>query len=324
MKRIIKLSESTFYRIFLNEDTRGKKAKKDTMNVIREFFNTPRWEWLYNHMDDTFNHEDNPEGWSYLVYMFNHFEEDFFHSPAVRSSVVRRLEPAFAKMAFEAGYQQAQYGSHNIKKQNRIKRIIYKMFFLQEIDDNMTEEEKQKALMEREKISQLPYDISFDEINELYGTKIDEDNSEETERINNEKYVENSEYHIVGPLDYNTAHSFAEKTGDMENVSTKICYAMFPSTWEDYTYDDEYKVYVIYQDNFDKLEPVHDDETNSGYDTYGLSMIWVIVDDEGNIATSNTRWNHAARYKRGRSVDYALSREEISQIIGQNFMKVFK
>jgi hypothetical protein len=53
-------------------------------------------------------------------------------------------------------------------------------------------------------------------------------------------------------------------------------------------------------------------------------MIWVIVDENGELQYCNTRWNHAAEYAEGRSVDNALTREEISSIIGENFMKVFK
>jgi hypothetical protein len=172
-------------------------------------------------------------------------------------------------------------------------------------------------------ISKIPVNVSFEELDNRYGKQIDVENAEESERINNTQYTEDGDYKIVGPVDFETAHKYAEMTGDMQHDSTKMCYGMFRSTWEDYTNDGNYNVYVLLKNGWDKLEPVHDDESNSGYDTYGLSMIWVIVDDEGDLAYCNTRWNHAARYKSGRSVDNALTREEISSIIGKNFMQTF-
>lgn len=372
MKKL-RLNEQQFLRAvrLITEDKRGKKASEETKQVIRDFFHNARW------LDEVFEHEDNPRGYTRHMYMWWQFEENFFHSPVLRSSVVRRLEPAFARMAFEAGFQQAQYGAHDIPKQNRIKRIIWKMYFLQEIDKKtMSEEEIKKAEIEKKKISELPENITYDEINQLYGTQVDEDDRQETERISSTTYTPNKSYNIIGPVDFDTAHKYALKTGrwqldkftdedkkkfdkelekfaerkkiDLSKVSelsdeekngfyeklyemwksevataTKICYAMFPSTWEDYTYEDNFDVYIALQDGWEDLPSVHDDETFSAYDTYGLSMIWIITDMDGNLSTSNTRWNHAGVYKRGRSVDWALTREEISEILGHNFIKKF-
>ena len=53
-------------------------------------------------------------------------------------------------------------------------------------------------------------------------------------------------------------------------------------------------------------------------------MIFVIVDMDGNLATCNVRWNHDANYKPGADVDFALTREEISQLTGYNFFAKFK
>ena len=241
--------------------------------------------------------------------MFKCFEEVFFHDPKLRSSQIIRLEPAFVKMAFDAGFQQ---GHNDAKRLNRIRKIIWRMY-------HAAKSSEQEAKL----ISKIPVNVSFEELDNRYGKQIDVENAEESERINNTQYTENGDYKIVGPVDFETAHKYAEMTGDMQHDSTKMCYGMFRSTWEDYTNDGNYNVYVLLKNGWDKLEPVHDDESNSGYDTYGLSMIWVIVDEEGDLAYCNTRWNHAARYKSGRSVDNALTREEISSIIGKNFMQTF-
>ena len=72
------------------------------------------------------------------------------------------------------------------------------------------------------------------------------------------------------------------------------------------------------------VEKKHDDDTNSPYDTYGRSMIFVFVDAEGNLAYCNTRWNHDATYDAEHSTDHALDEREISEIVGVNFYEVFK
>lgn len=303
---VIHLNENNFNRLFLTEN-RESQAKDRSLQVIRDFFARVMPYW---NVDDIFRHPDNPDNLSNLNYMFKCFEEVFFHDPKLRSSQIIRLEPAFVKMAFDAGFQQ---GRNDARKLNRIRKIIWRMYHAAKSSE-----------AEAKLISKIPLDVSFEQLDERYGKQIDAENAEETDRINGIEYQNNNSYKIVGPIDFETAHQYAEMTGDMQNESTKMCYGMFRSTWEDYTNDGNYNVYILLKHGWEDLNPVHDDETESGYDTYGLSMIWVIVDEDGDLAYCNTRWNHAARYKAGRSVDNALSREEISRIIGRNFMQVFR
>jgi hypothetical protein len=303
----LRLNEQQFLRtVRLITENRESQAKERSLQVIRDYFRRVMPYW---NVDDIFRHPDNPDELSNLNYMFKCFEEVFFHDPKLRSSQIIRLEPAFVKMAFDAGFQQ---GHNDAKKLNRIRLIIWRMYHVAKSS------EKEAKL-----ITKIPLDVTFEQLNDKYGVQIDNENAAESERIDNTQYTENGEYKIVGPVTFNTANKYAQYTGDMENDSTKMCYGMFHSTWEDYTNDDNYNVYLVLKNGWKDLEPVHDDDSKSGYDTYGLSMIWVIVDDEGDLAYCNTRWNHLARYKAGRSVDNALSREEISNIIGKNFFKAF-
>ena len=313
----LRLTEDQFMRsISLLTENRESQARDRSLQVIRKYFEEDNAYFAniirngHWNLDDVFNHPDNPDRLSNINYMFKCFEEVFFHDPKLRSSQIIRLEPAFVKMAFDAGFQQ---GRNDARKLNRIRKIIWRMYHAAKSSE-----------AEAKLISKIPLDVSFEQLDERYGKQIDAENVRETETINNTRYENNNSYKIIGPIDFNTAHELAEYTGDMENDSTKMCYGMFSSTWDDYTNDNNYNVYVLLKDGWKDLEPTHDDESKSGYDTYGLSMIWVIVDEDGDLAYCNTRWNHAARYKAGRSVDNALSREEISRIIGRNFMQVFR
>jgi hypothetical protein len=372
----LRLTEDQFIRsVKLITESTESTARDRSKQVIRDYFaRTMPW-WDIDDMfrdprDRTRPHPDNKYAESNLNYMFRCFEEIFFHpGSALRKSKILRLEPAFVKIAFEAGFQQTRSDSRIL---NRLRRIIWKMYYL-----SKESEEESKF------ITNLPLDVSLDFLNQRYGTLIDQEDAEETDRINNTQYVDAGDYKIIGPItDFEIAHEYAEYTGkpaksflinkvdekiyndkkaayekkqaekaakqeaagepvekaeefpsfkkwaEKQAESTKMCYGMFPITWEDYADvvngRPQNRVYIALKNGWKEIPPVHDDDGYSGYDTYGLSMIWVIVDENGELQYCNTRWNHAADYAAGRSVDFALSREEISKIIGRNFMQVFK
>lgn len=58
---------------------------------------------------------------------------------------------------------------------------------------------------------------------------------------------------------------------------------------------------------------------NTPYDSYGLSMMTVIVDPYGQMTQSTTRWNHE-----NGSNDSAFTPKTMSEAIGRNFYEVFK
>jgi len=58
---------------------------------------------------------------------------------------------------------------------------------------------------------------------------------------------------------------------------------------------------------------------NCPLDEYGLSMVAVSVDGDGNLNTSTCRWNHD-----NGGNDHIMDTKQISQLIGRNFYEVFK
>ena len=84
-----------------------------------------------------------------------------------------------------------------------------------------------------------------------------------------------------------------------------------------YTSEGVNQLYIILRDGFEneprKVGP------NAPYDSYGLSMMTVIVDPYGQMTQSTTRWNHA-----NGSNDSAFTPKTISEVIGRNFYEVFK
>ena len=87
--------------------------------------------------------------------------------------------------------------------------------------------------------------------------------------------------------------------------------------YDQYTSDGVNQLYFILRDGFENEPRVKGE--NAPYDSYGLSMMTVIVDPEGMMTQSTTRWNHA-----NDSSDSAFTPKQISEIIGRNFYEVFK
>ena len=89
------------------------------------------------------------------------------------------------------------------------------------------------------------------------------------------------------------------------------------SMYDTYTSYGVNQLYLILRDGFEN-EP-RKDGPNTPYDSYGLSMMTVIVDPDGQMTQSTTRWNHE-----NGSSDSAFTTKQISDIIGRNFYEVFK
>lgn len=87
--------------------------------------------------------------------------------------------------------------------------------------------------------------------------------------------------------------------------------------YERYTADGVNQLYLILHDGFEN-EP-EEAGPDAPYDSYGLSMMTVIVDPDGQMVQSTTRWNHEYG-----SSDSAFTTKTISETIGRNFYEVFK
>ena len=298
-KRIIILSESqaeSLKKYILLEDKRTKQAMNRTRQVIREHFNNEPW------LDNVFNHQDNPKGLTYLEYMLEQFIEQFYHNPQMRAGQTMRLMPLFCKLAFEFNFQNS---NPDAQKLDRLRSILNHLFVISQKGGDL---------------SKISLDTTFEELNNVYGSVIDVEAQAEKERMANTEYVRNEEYTVIGPVDYETA----QKYGNESCPTSKLCYTQSEKTWNDYTNNGLNNAYIILKDGWENIPPQHDGDTRSPYDEYGLSMIFVFVNPFGELAYCNTRWNHEATYPDNAYTDKALSKEEISKIIGIHFDEVFK
>ena len=125
------------------------------------------------------------------------------------------------------------------------------------------------------------------------------------------QYTENPEYKIVRIDSVEQAKQYGRYN------DWCLAQAYGEDNYDQYTSDGLNQMYFILRDGFEN-EPRIKGE-NAPYDSYGLSMMTVIVDPEGMMTQSTTRWNHE-----NNSSDSAFSPKQISDIIGRNFYEVFK
>ena len=137
-----------------------------------------------------------------------------------------------------------------------------------------------------------------------------------------------SDYEII-PIDN---FEEANKYGNYSNPELPLCYTQGRGTWEDFTHDGRYKCFLCLNKNtwekWGKGQKPENNE-NTPYDEYGLSMIWVFIDPKGRISNSNTRWNHNMEAKipkmgyGGTGVDNCFNVESLENVLNMTFENAF-
>lgn len=117
--------------------------------------------------------------------------------------------------------------------------------------------------------------------------------------------------------DYNIVkiNSF-EEASDYSNY-TSWCVTRGEGAFNSYTAGGEAQFYFCLKNGFENIKQIEGE--NCPLDEYGLSMIAVCVDGDGDLKTCTCRWNHD---KGGN--DKIMNEEQISNVIGVNFYQVFK
>ena len=137
------------------------------------------------------------------------------------------------------------------------------------------------------------------------------DQDKDREELNRQQYTENAAYKII-PI-----NSFEEATKYGKYNDWCLTQPRGKNMYDSYTADGVNQLYIILRDGFENV-PKQAGE-NTPYDDYGVSMMTVIVDPDGDMAQSTTRWNHE-----NGSSDHAMTPKQISQITGRNFYQTFK
>ena len=162
---------------------------------------------------------------------------------------------------------------------------------------------------------------TYDTLNNLFGKKVDEILMADDIEANSydENALMNNKYSVIVVEDFETAHDY----GQYSASGSKLCYTQDKNLWDGiYTAKGLNKVYLILDKNWKNIQEKHGE--NTPYDEYGLSMIFVFINPEGNIAYSNTRWNHDTNGNGPSNVDQSFTKASLTKLLGVNFNSIFK
>ena len=98
---------------------------------------------------------------------------------------------------------------------------------------------------------------------------------------------------------------------------TDWCITTKENMFDHYTDDNKGMFYFCVTDDFKNIEEPENPSTI--YDKYGLSMIAVSVDRDGNPNTITTRYNH----KHGSTDTASITPQQISDLLGASFFDLF-
>lgn len=295
---IIHLNENRFFKLFLIESKNSKRADKQTIQLIAQ-----RSGWGVD--DDR------------TIQTQGFFKDTYFGSEGVNDDWFIVLEPNFCAAAIDKGLIN---GDNSGVYDDLLELVKYAH---RKAKGLMTTKGREAML---QYVSSLKKGVSsWDSLYEMVGKPLEDERREAMERANQTESG-TSEYSVKGPLSFKEAQRYGDCTAYQDGGS-EICYTQDGRTWNQYTKNDKYSVYVMLKQGWGEVPDEHDgdyEDPESAYDTYGMSMIFVIVDEASKLKTCNTRWNHEGTYDSNHDVDFALDEVELSELIGRPFSEVFK
>ena len=155
--------------------------------------------------------------------------------------------------------------------------------------------------------------MSAQELISMFEQTRKENMESEKNEINSMEFSGQSNYEIVPINSYYEATKYKRFT----NPKSPWCLTFDEVLYNSYTSSGINQMYFCLKNGFKKIKPVVGD--NAPLDEYGLSMICVIVDEQGMLTTCTNRWNH----ENGGN-DSVMNAKQLSDVLGVNFYQTFK
>ena len=152
--------------------------------------------------------------------------------------------------------------------------------------------------------------LTFEKLLEQTSEGMEQAYKSERERFSSTDFGEkNTSYNIVKINTFKEASEYS--------MYTSWCITHGKQAFNNYTNNGVCVFYFCLKDGFESIpEKIGE---NCPLDEYGLSMIAVCVDENGECKTVTCRWNHD-----NGGNDNIMSTEELSRLLGVNFYEVFK
>ena len=152
--------------------------------------------------------------------------------------------------------------------------------------------------------------LTFEKLSEQTTEGMEQAYKSERERFSSTDFGErNTSYNIVKINTFKEASEYSKYTS--------WCVAHSKEAFNNHTNNGICVFYFCLKDGFERI--LGKIGENCPLDEYGLSMLAVCVDENGECKTITCRWNH-----NNGGNDNIMSTEELSRLLGVNFYEVFK
>jgi hypothetical protein len=154
--------------------------------------------------------------------------------------------------------------------------------------------------------------LSADELIFKFKTIRKNNISKEKEEINRMKF-DVSDYEIVKIDSFSDAKKYYKYT----NPYSRWCLTYMENMFDSYSCDGINQIYFCLKNGFEDIKPIVGE--NVPLDEYGLSMLSIIVNEEGELVHCTSRWNHD-----NGGNDSVMDAVEISKVVNVDFYETFK
>lgn len=156
--------------------------------------------------------------------------------------------------------------------------------------------------------------MSAQDLIQRFAKNVEMDMEKDRNEVNSMQFDKGqSQYDIVRIDSFEQACEYNKYTYE----NSQWCLTYSRTNYNSYTCNGLNQLYFCLRKGFENVEPMPSE--GCPLDNYGLSMISVIVNENGALAFCTSRWNHA-----NGGNDSIMNTKQISKVIGQNFYKVFK
>lgn len=247
------------------------------------------------------------------------FFSEFFNDGHGVHATVRRLEKIMIKIAIENGFNKGVSVDDNEKLYN-LKQLCQ---FICNADGDTRNKLNLSELKDTE-----TYDTLFGNKTLMaeYNRKNNSENTQDNDSSDDEQKI-NPNYEIIRVDNWETLNKIATKSGTPEEYNKALCYAENSEIFYGPRFKgDKRTVYLILRKGYENIGNESVNMAKAPYDNYGNSLIVLFIDARGNIANSNTRWNHynEDNCPNGLSTDFNYTKGMICRLLNiSNFDSVF-
>ena len=182
------------------------------------------------------------------------------------------------------------------------------------------------------------FNLSGKPMNQLlseYNQQIKSANRETLDKIKDNHYDSKTDYKIVEIHNFDEASEYYKYVDDLD---IPWCVTQSSTQFSGYSAGGSRRIYFALKNGFDKLKKPNSITEDTPYDEYGMSMMFISIEESGMISNITSRWNHDVSLPKKESKwheygnsdthyfekDGEYDTDLLSNMFGGNFYDIFK